>query len=407
MTLVTEGAGIRSLDIRGSFRGFSGHDHHTREFARHLARLGVRLRLTDLPQWHPVKLAPAARDPWFEQLGAAVGAEASLQFCMPHQVVADARQLTVNYTMFEADRAPAAWIACGSRPDLVVVPTESSRQAWLAGGHPPDRIRTCPLGVDADRFHPAAAPLALDGPGGRPVADYRVRVLNVCEPLPRKNLAGLVRTWITATSAADDAILIVKLSLSTRAAAADLFRRLAVMPPVTGRGLREAAPVLFVDHLFAEAEMPGLYAAASHYWSMSCGEGWDLPMTEAAATGLRLIAPRHTAYLSYLDADVAQLIPVRPVPADASADPGTAALFRGARWWAPDPDAAGQALRNAIDGRDQPAASARDRLAASLTWPQAATRLIGILGRLRAEHGGPAGGEVFPAGPGGPLGSPG
>jgi hypothetical protein len=51
--------------------------------------------------------------------------------------------------------------------------------------------------------------------------------------------------------------------------------------------------------------MPGLFAAASHYWSMSHGEGRDQPMIEAAASGLRLIVPRHTAYLEYLDADVA------------------------------------------------------------------------------------------------------
>jgi hypothetical protein len=72
--------------------------------------------------------------------------------------------------------------------------------------------------------------------------------------------------------------------------------------------------------------MPGLFAAASHYWSMSHGEGWDQPMIEAAASGLRLIAPRHTAYLEYLDADVAQLIPVRGTPAGAGADPWTAGL---------------------------------------------------------------------------------
>jgi glycosyltransferase involved in cell wall biosynthesis len=221
------------------------------------------------------------------------------------------------------------------------------------------------------------------------VSDYRVRVLNVSEPQPRKNLVGLVRTWLTATSPDDDAILIVKLSLSSRAAATDLFRRLALMQQSLGRSLAQAAPVLFTNRLFAEAEMPGLYAAASHYWSLSRGEGWDLPMTEAAAAGLRLIAPRHTAYLTYLDDDVAQLIPSRLEPADTSGTPWAAALFDGSQWWAPDEDAAAQALRHAIDGHDQPAASARDRLAASFTWPQAAARLTGILADLHAEHGRP------------------
>jgi hypothetical protein len=54
--------------------------------------------------------------------------------------------------------------------------------------------------------------------------------------------------------------------------------------------------------------MPGLYAAATHYWSMTHGEGRDQPMTEAAASGLRLIAPDHTAYRTYLDPSAGTLL---------------------------------------------------------------------------------------------------
>jgi glycosyltransferase involved in cell wall biosynthesis len=292
--------------------------------------------------------------------------------------------------MFEASPAPADWIARGRRHDLVIVPTQSSREMWLAGGFPPEKIRTCPLGVDVDRFGPAGQPLELsgtEGPGSRPVADYRVRVLHVSEPQPRKNLVGLVRTWITATSADDDAILIVKLSVGGREPVAALMRQLALMQQEVGRSMSQAAPVLFVGGMLAEAEMPRMYAAATHYWSMSYGEGWDLPMAEAAATGLRLIAPRHTSYLDYLDDDVARMIPSRMVPADASAVPRADALFDGTSWWIPDEDAAGQALRDAIEGHDEPAASVRDRMACSRTWRHATERLIEILAELHAERG--------------------
>jgi glycosyltransferase involved in cell wall biosynthesis len=380
-------APARSLAVRGSFRGASGHDHHTREFVRQLTCAGVRIQLTDMPHWHPVKLPPDARDPWFERLVSPVPAASVLQFCMPHQVVAGEGRLTVNYTMFEASKVPADWVARGRDHDLVVVPTRSSLEAWLASGYPRDKVRTCPLGVDVDRFGPSTERLSLPAPGGRPVRDYEVRVLNVSDSMPRKNLAGLVRTWITATSAGDDAILIVKVGPATREATSALFRRLAIMEQALGKRRDQAAPILFVNRLLADAEMPRLYAAATHYWSMSHGEGWDQPMTEAAATGLRLIAPAHTAYLDYLDSDVAQLIPVRAVPADARPDPWTAELFEGAHWWTPDEDAAGQALRNAIDGRDQPAASIRDRLASAFSWPQAGARLIEILTELHDEHG--------------------
>ncbi len=384
---MSSGPPSRSLAIRGPFRGVSGHDHHTREFVIRLVGQGVRVQLADLAEWHPVKLPPEARDPWFEQLASPVDAASTVHFCMPHQVRVSPGQLTVNYTMFEADRVPPDWVARGRLHDLVIVPTPSSRDAWQASGYPPGKLQVCPLGVDVDRFHPAAEPLPLAVTRGRPVADYRTRVLNVSEARPRKNLVGLVRAWTTATSVDDDAILIIKLGPPHRPATTALLRELAVMQQRLGRSLSQAAPVLFVDRLLTDAEMPRLFGAATHYWSMSHGEGWDHPMVEAGAAGLRLIAPRHSAYLAYLDSDVAQLIPSRTEPADVGPDQWTAPLFEGVRWWAPDEDAAGQALRNALDGRDRPAASLRDRLAAAFTWPHAAARLIEILAELHDEHG--------------------
>ena len=62
-----------------------------------------------------------------------------------------------------------------------------------------------------------------------------------------------------------------------------------------GKSLADAAPVQIVQRIFADAEMPGLYAAATLYISLSFGEGWDQAMVEASAGGLRLIAPDHSA----------------------------------------------------------------------------------------------------------------
>ena len=60
--LVSSGPPSRSLAVRGPFRGVSGHDHHTREFVRQVVSQGVRVHLTDLAEWHPVKLPPDACD---------------------------------------------------------------------------------------------------------------------------------------------------------------------------------------------------------------------------------------------------------------------------------------------------------------------------------------------------------
>jgi glycosyltransferase involved in cell wall biosynthesis len=373
----------RALTVRGPYRGMSGHDHHVREFVRHLVRAGIRLQLIDVPEWGPVKLPDALRESWFDTLTAPVESPLMLHFCMPHQVTATSGHRHVNYTMFEASRVPRAWVEVGFQCDRVVVPTDCARLAWLESGLPEARLRVCPLGIDPTCFHPGASPLPLEDRRGRPFSDYTVRVLNVSDITPRKNLLGLLRVWIQATRAADDALLVVKIGRGRPGAALALMRDLVFVERALGKTRAEAAPMFFLDRVLADADMPRLFAAATHYWSMSHGEGWDQPMVEAAATGLRLIAPRHTAYLSYLDDRVATLLPCRPVPALIDDDPGLRRLFEGTLWWEPDDTAAADAVRRAIAGADVAVDghAARDRVA-QLTWSASTDRLLAILAEV-------------------------
>lgn len=374
-----------ALLIRGPFRGATGHDHHVREFTRHLAALGVRVQLLDLPAWSPDRLPADRREPWFETLGAPVDATAAVHFCMPHQVRRRPELLTVNYTMFEATPIPPAWATLAARHDLVVVPTASSREAWTAGGVAAEKLRVCPLGVDTARFRPGLAPRPIPLPDGGDVATRRVRVLHVAALTPRKNLPGLLRVWLRATQRQDDAVLVLKLGTGGTAAALALLRALHESERAAGRRQGEAAPIALVHGALADAEMPGLFASATHYWSMSYGEGWDQPMAEAAAAELSLIAPRHSAYTAYLDDTVARLIPARPVPAAIQDDTGLARLFASATWWEPDEDAAVAAVQAAVAAHPGPR-SARPRLAA-FTWDAAARRLLALVGE-RLEAGG-------------------
>jgi glycosyltransferase involved in cell wall biosynthesis len=227
-------------------------------------------------------------------------------------------------------------------------------------------------------------PLDLVDRRGRRVADYRTRVLNVSEVSPRKNLVALVRAWLRATDAADDAILVLKLGRSQAGRTLRFLRDVDAMERRLGKTRREAASILFYDAMLGDHQMPALYAMATHYWSMSRGEGWDQPMVEAGATGLRLIAPAHSAYLAYLDPSVARLIPVRQVAARAEDDAWLGTLVAGAEWWEPDEEAAIEAIRDAVAGRDGNGVSARPRLVSEFTWDRAADRLLEVLEELTA-----------------------
>ena len=373
-----------AVTIRGSYKGYSGCDCTVRSFVRCLVAENVQVELIDLSEWGPLKLPEELQESWFDALAKPVASTATVHFCMPHQVVPRSSQRNLNFTMFEATRVPQAWIRHNRRHDLVIVPTESSQHAWVASGLPAERLRLCPLGVDLERFRPAIEPLPLTDGHGRPIVDYRCRFLNVSELIPRKNLLGLLRVWIKTTRPQDDALLILKITVPAPGVVFTFLRDLGLVEREIGKSRREAAPIVFLNTVLRDAEMPRLYATATHYWSMSCGEGWDQPMMEAAAAGLRLIAPDHSAYQAYLDETVATMIPARRVTATVPAGSGYERLFAHTEWWQPDENVAAARLAEAMTGSILAHRVARARMAAAFRWEHAARRLMEILDEVEA-----------------------
>jgi glycosyltransferase involved in cell wall biosynthesis len=378
---------VNALRLRGPYRGWTGHDHHVREFVRALHHRGVQIQLSDITEWSPLKLPAALREPWFDSLRAPVPAKVMLHFCMPPQVRLARGLRNANFTMFEASRIPQQWLAPNLRHDLVILPTESSQRAWVDSGFPEERIRLCPLGVDPLLFRPGARPLPLQDVQGRDIQGFRYRFLNVSDVTPRKNVLGLLRVWLQATTQEDDAVLILKLSCGWRSWLRRFFYELEAMEAQMGKSRQKAAPSVFlINHPLGDSAMPALYATATHYWSMSFGEGWDNPMIEAAAMGLQLIAPAHSAYTTYLDDSVATMIPARRVPAVFHWDRGLERLFQGAEWWQPDEAIAAEVLRHILRGSGQtPRREARSRVGQHFTWDRAAGRLVEIVEELEAR----------------------
>lgn len=372
------------LEVIGPFQGASGYDRHTRELVRQLVALGVRVQLVPLAGWS-TDLPEAHRETWFDRLSAPVEAETALHFTMPSQARPRPGRRNVNYTMFEADRIPEAWARAASGHDRIVVPTESSRSAWLASGVPPERLRISPLGVDGEFFSRASEPLPIAvGSAGRPLASFRRRFLNVADLRQRKNHLGLLRTWLAATCQEDDAVLVLKLG-ARHPGVLERFREdVGALLARRGAGLGSAAPVVFLAGYLTEDELRSLYHSATHYISLSRGEGWDQVMMEAAAAGLELIAPRHSAYISYLGEEDARLIPAEPVPAQLEGATGIEdrVLFDGARWWQPDEAAAAEVVRSIVRGDGPPRPPPRARLLSEYTWEKAARRLVELIEEL-------------------------
>lgn len=369
------------LLVRAPFSVLSGYGDFAQHFVRSLMECGTTLRLAGLmgeESWRPAFTDPilqaAAR-----RLDDPVRARLALSVLTPPLVEPVPGLPTVNYTMFEGPRIPASWAVCNRTHELVVVPTDSSRLAWIAAGHPEDRIRVCPPGIAPHPADAAAQPPFIAGPRGRGVMDYRVRVLNISDFVARKNLAGLLRVWLRGTRADDDAILILKVGKGGAFLVGEMRRLVEEGMRATGRRLDEAAPIALLTDRYDDAGIAGLYAMATHYLSLSHGEGWDLPITRAGCLGAGLIAPRHSAYTAYLNDRVAHLIPCTTGPALMPYSSAYYPPFHGLDWWHPDEDAAADILSRVIRDPEGERRDAARHLMDNFTWDAAARRLLDAL----------------------------
>jgi glycosyltransferase involved in cell wall biosynthesis len=165
-----------------------------------------------------------------------------------------------------------------------------------------------------------------------------------------------------------------------------LKRALKAIEREIGKRRKEAASILFNNQILSDSQMASLYAAATHYWSMSHGEGWDLPMMEAGAMNLQLIAPKHSAYTAYLDESVAQMIPSRTIPASFTGSKALRRLFDGSDWWEPDEETAVELIREAIKTGGEGLPTAKERIVNNFTWEHSARRLVEILEELHEQQ---------------------
>ncbi|PWC40442.1 tetratricopeptide repeat protein [Azospirillum sp. TSO35-2] len=369
------------LVVRAPFSVLSGYGDFAQHFVRSLMERGTTLRLVGLKadeSWRPSFGDPILRAA-SARLGDPVRPRLALSVLTPPLVEPIPGVPTVNYTMFEGPRIPASWVACNRAHDLVIVPTESSRLAWIASGHPEDRIRVCPPGIAPNPADAVPEMPVIPGPRGRAVMDHRVRVLNISDFIARKNLDGLLRVWLRATRADDDAILVLKVGKGGRTLARDVGRLVEQSARATGRRLEEAAPIVLLPHRYDERSIAALYAMATHYLSLSHGEGWDLPITRAGCLGAGLIAPCHSAYTTYLDDRVAHLIPCTTGPALMPYSDVHYPPFHGLDWWHPDEDAAADILSRVIRDPDGERRDAARHLMDNFTWDAAARRLLDAL----------------------------
>jgi len=285
----------------------------------------------------------------------------------------------VQILPWEYGTLPRAWVE-GLRAggaDEVWTPTEYCRAMFLDAGIAPERVAVVPNGIDPETFSPDRAVEPY------PLATAKTfTFLYVGGVLPRKGVDVLLAAYRRAFARADDVALVLKLfgtrtfyQLEDGGAA---FRAFA--------DDRDAPELVLIDDEISDEDVVRLYRSCDALAFPYRGEGFGLPMLEALACGLPVIATAGGAADAFLDDDVAYRIPAKRTPLSGVL---RGEQLAGEGWWLePDVGALAATMRHIVEHRDEARAKARrgsERARRDWTWDRAAAvaaqRLRGLIAR--------------------------
>jgi glycosyltransferase involved in cell wall biosynthesis len=265
--------------------GRFGYNIHARNF---FGQLGRRLPVTVTPL---VMLdGPLAADqeilrrdfPDWPTVSIAL-----LYGCFAEQVLRSAPGPRVAYTVWESTRLPDDWIEPLRAMDQVWVPSEWGRTVMIENGIPAERMRVVPEGVDPAVFNPGVAP--AEAIAARPGFKF----LNIGRFETRKGSRELIRTF-DRTFQADEAVSLVMACDNPHDPDFDLRAELRSL------NLRHPEKLAFVPPVVRQTTLAALYGACDAFVSPHRAEGWGLPIIEAMACGLPVIATDYSGPQTFL-----------------------------------------------------------------------------------------------------------
>lgn len=239
----------------------------------------------------------------------------------------------IGYTMLETTGVPANWIDGCNGLDELWVPSEFNKWTFArSGAHVP--IHVMPLGlVDTNYFNPLIEGMKIPG---------LFTFLSIFEWGERKSPELLLRAFNRAFKADEPVVLICKYSNRDPGVDPEAIIRSLDLDPAGGRVV------------YSENESVPYYQIAQIYRSADCfvlatrGEGWGMPIMEAMACGLPVIASYWSAQQAFLDDDNSYPLQVSLTDAEAKCP-----YYLGFKWALPDEDHLIKLLRHVFENQDE------------------------------------------------------
>jgi glycosyltransferase involved in cell wall biosynthesis len=320
--------------------------------------------------WFPFDHAspPAFAAPEIEEMlanaHAGLAAGPGLGVCEIAAVPRIRGTMRAAFVVWEPSLLPPEKRECLRAADRLLTPTEWGRALLVANGFDAGRIAVVPEGVDAARFHPHGP--AGEGRGGT------FRFLCVARWTLRKGVAEVVAAFCREFRRGEPVELVLHCGAGADASLHRLLRELGISghAPITTSGRR--SPAGMVD----------LYNGCDALVLATRAEGWGLPVVEAMACALPVIATDYSAVAELLHPSIAY-----PLRVERMVNVRDPQRFPGAgpygEWALPDVEHLRALMRHVYENPEEARAKgrrAREEVSARWTWERAAVAACAVLG---------------------------
>lgn len=287
---------------QGSQFVFHSLAHVNRQLGLGLLRSGA-VELSLLP-YEPDQF-DGSRDPVFRPLADCTKRELSapadvhIRHHWPPNFNPPAQGAWVIMQPWEYGGIPREWIRpMREQIDEIWVYSTWVRDCYLASGIPGDKVKVIPLGVDTQLFHPEGARYPLK-------TKRRFRFLYLGGTIHRKGIDILLRAYLKAFRSSDDVCLVIKGQSGYTYLGSELHEVLGSIAQEDPH----SPEIEYLTPALDEKDLASLYRACDAFVMPYRGEGFGLPMAEAMASGLPVIATGRGAAMDFLAEDRAYLIP--------------------------------------------------------------------------------------------------
>lgn len=284
----------------------------------------------------------------------------------------------IGHTVFETDQLISSFVEGANRMDALIVPSEFNRQTFQKSGVKVP-MHLVHQGVDTEVFTPLGERLNLP---------QRFTFLCVSQISYRKGIDLVLKAFLELFAQRPDVQLVMRSYFrdGSDQDAAEVKEFVRLFREQEMKGLKTGN--IFLLRNLTSAQMPALYRSADVLLAPFRGEGWGLPLTEAMACELPVIATNWGGATEFLTPQVATLLNHQLLPIPDDIPPVfmgkhlTAAQQSGHHLAEPDYEQFKHAMWDAYQNYfhyKTKALAAREHMLTHFTWQKAAAQLLDAL----------------------------